>query len=192
MRFDLLDKNPIILQIGDIKLSNTDDTFGKAEVVSGYEYNPLLNPRNNVAFGKQIIADIGYGDYRCGTSISDGENSILLTYGANRISSNAQSMAIGFFDGKQYFFVDESFRDIYGKNPELSKRDILICESLWKSSTKKKTIIYEEEVCKNPTKKELDYFNQLMNSVERLEPAFEEENLKALKRNRRRSSHEER
>ncbi len=185
MKLNLLDKSSIILQIGSLQLSNTDDTFGKEGKISKYEYNPLLNPSNSVMFRKGIIADIGYGDYRCGASISDGKDSVLLTYGSNRISSNAQSMAIGFYDGSQYFFVDEFFRNIYGKNPELSRRNILICKSLWESNTKKKTIIDDEEIYKTPMKKEEDYFNQLMSKVERLEPAFEEENLKALIRNRR-------
>ncbi len=192
MNFNLLDENSIILQIGDIKLSNTDDTFGKDGKISGYEYNPLLNPKNSISFHKRIIADIGYGDYRCGVSISDGKDSILLTYGANRINSNAQSMAIGFYDGEQYFFVDESFRDIYGKNPELSRRDILVCKSLWEHNEKKKIILYNEEICTMPTEKEIDYFNQLMDKVERLEPAFEEEKLRELRQNRRRSMYNER
>lgn len=193
MKFDLSDKNSIILQIGDIKLSDTGDTFGKTRRVDEYEYNPLLNPKNSILFRKGIIANIGSnGSYRCGASISDGKDSVLLTYVANRITSNAESMAIGFFDGEQYFFVDEFFSDIYGENPELSRRDIMVCKSLWEKGEKKKVIIYNGEIDAPPTKKEVDYFEQLMGRVERLEPAFEKEKLRTLRPSRRSSTHDER
>ena len=207
MDFNLLDENSIILQIGNIKLSDTDETFGKNRTVNGYEYNPLLNPNKMFGLRKQMADNIAYGDYRCGVSISnDSKDSIILAYGANRINSNAQSMAIGHHDGSQYFFVVETFRNIYaeriGEKPELASRRIVVCESLWKHDEKQKVIIYDEEIYKTPTKREEDCFRELMEKLKRLEPAFEEENLKALNALRKRreqdsnshdsSSHDER
>lgn len=194
MNFNLLDKNSIILQIGDIKLSDTDDTFGKNRTVNGYEYNPLLNPNKMFGFRKQMADNVAYGDYRCGVSISDDtKDSVILSYGANRINSNAQSMAIGHYDGSQYFFIVETFEDVWaerrGEKPELASRRMVVCQSLWKTENKTKVIIYNKEIEKTPTQKEEYCFKELMDKVKRLEPAFEDENLNALRKRREENSH---
>ena len=179
MKFDLLDENSIILAMGDIKLSDTDETFGKSKIVNQYKYEPILNPKNS--FPKKIFADIAYGDYKCGTTISNDEKSILLAYGANRINSNAQSMAIGYFDGSQYFFVVEAFEDIYRKEPELVARRIVNCKSLWSYDQTEKEIWYRGKTKGKLTQKDLKYFKELSARIEMLEPALKEENLNSLR-----------
>lgn len=182
---NLLDKNSLILQIGDIKLSDTDDTFGKSIDIDGYKYNPIVNPKSNI-LSKNITANIAFGDYKCGVSISDGADSVILAYGANRPNSNAQSMAIGYNNRSRYFFVVETFRNIYadriGQKPELSSRRILTCTSLWQHDEKEKLIIYCNEIYNNPTLKELNYFQNLINKIQNLEQAFSREKLDKLRK----------
>lgn len=192
MKFDLLDEKSIILNIGNIKLSDTGDTFGKRKIVGGYEYHPILKP--NDMFPSNLVAPIAYGDYRRGTSISDGKNEMILAYGANRINSNAQSMSVGYFDGSQYFFVVEAFGDIYAEKqnrlPELTRRSIVTCKSLWDddSDTTMTTILNHEEVEKRPTEENITCFRELISRVECLESAFRGENLEVLRRRKSRAA----
>lgn len=192
MKIDLLDERSIILNIGNIKLSDTGDTFGKRKIVGGYEYNPILKP--NDMFPSNLVAPIAYGDYRRGTSIRDGKNEMILAYGANRISSNAQSMAIGYFDGSQYFFVVEAFGDIYAEKrnriPELTRRSIVTCKSLWDNDTDTTmtTILNHEEVEERPTQENITCFRELISRVESLKSAFRGENLEVLRRRKSREA----
>ncbi len=185
--FNLFDKNSIILNIGDIKLSDTGDTFEKEKLIKEYEYKPLSNPRDSI-FGKQIIASIAYGDAKYGVSISDGKNSIILVYGANRISSNAQNIAIGYFNGSQYFFMVEAFGDIYaekrGERPEFIRRRIVTCKSLWNHNEIEKCILDNGEIEEKPTEQELNNFKELVSKIKILEPALKKENMNALRKNR--------
>lgn len=184
---DIFDKGSIILGIGDIKLSDTDDTFGKRRLINGYEYIPLLNPNDWIPFRKQLSAKIAYGDYKCGTNIGNGQNNILLSYGANRINSNAQSMALGYLNELQYFFIVETFGDIYaekcGRKPELTSRRLVTCKDLWKynESDTTRLILYHGELNKELTKKELDCFSELAYKIEVLHNAFKEDNLRQLR-----------
>lgn len=179
MSYNLQDKESIILNIGDIKLSDTGNTFGREAIVNGYEYKPLKNPKSIVE--KNVITDIAYGDVKRGTTISDGKDSIILLWGSNRDTTPAQSIAVGHFDGLQYIFVVETFRDIYRKEPELATRRIATCKSLWDHSEGIKFILSNGKIEASPTKKELQHCNELFTTLEKLEPAFREENVSTLR-----------
>lgn len=186
MELDLQKEESIILSIGSIKLSDTGNTFGREKTVNGYEYKPLKNPKNIVE--KNIITDVAYGDVKRGTTISDGKDDIILLWGANRDTSPAQSMAIGHFDGLQYIFVVETFRDIYRKDPELATRRIATCKSLWDHSEGIKLILSNGQIAGSPTKKEIQHCNELFTVLEKLAPAFREENISALRLHRDRGT----
>lgn len=131
---DIYGPESIILKIGDLKLSDTGETFGKEKSVNGFQYTPLKDPKNKTY--SQIAFHLAHGDSREGVSIKNERAEVLLTFGANRSNSNAQNMAIGYYNGKEYFFIVECFRDIYSEHPTLSSRSIIRCQSLWERSEK--------------------------------------------------------
>ena len=182
---NLLDEESILLRIGDIKLSDTYDTFGERKIVNEYEYNPLVNPKSVSFFDTtQLTSNVAHGDSREGTCISNKKTEILLTYGANRCGSNAQSMAIGYFDGTKYFFVDETFGDIYSEKPQLNSRNVIMCKSIWEygEDDTTKQILFLGELIKKATAKEEKCFQELLSRINLLEDGFKKENLDNLRK----------
>ena len=102
----LSDKESIILRIGDLKISDTGDTFGRESFVNSYYYIPLKNTKS---LDKNIYISLANGDARRAVLIRKDSTEIFLTYGANRDTSNAQSMAIGFKSDIEYYFIHEYF-----------------------------------------------------------------------------------
>ena len=125
---NLLDEQSIILRIGDLKISDTGDTFGRESFVNGYFYVPLKYPKSSSLDINGLLAD---GDARRCVSIRKDSTEVFLIYGANRVSSNAQSMAIGFKSDSGYYCIKEHFKDIYKKEPILSSTILVRCESLF-------------------------------------------------------------
>jgi len=182
---ELLDKKSIILQIGDLKLSDTYYTFSEKKYVNGILYLPLINPKGILC--SPVATHLAWGDSREGVSISndnDNTDEIFLTYGANRMGSNAQSMAIGYEDENGYFFIEECYQDSYAKNPRVSSRDIVRCQSTFEEGGRVKRIYsyYMPDLESKITKADNEAFQKLMHKVRVLKSAFSEENLNGLRK----------
>lgn len=183
-KVDLLDSESIILGIGDIKLSDTYYTFGESKVINGYEYKNLVDLSS--VHTDYLPCNIVYGDFVGAVLVDDGTNKIILEYGANRFTSNAQSMAIGYNDETEYFFLYESFGNIYSEYPRLTERRIITVENLKSLNTKQKRVFCEWELGKLVvSNEEINRFNELISKIKNIENAFKEDNLNTLSRIRR-------
>ncbi len=201
----LTSSKSIILGIGDLKISDTHETFGMLDDVNGIKYMPLSDPKTgSLVTPSDIIVRCGA---RRGLRITDGKDEIFLVYGSNTVSANAQSMAIGISDWRAFFFVEETFieKELYLRNgtPGLASRRIVECTSLYDSGGKSK-IVYlapgqrveqpkmpNNVICFNkepgvelPSKSEEESFERLMAKVKSLEAAFSKKSLHYLRETR--------
>lgn len=175
---NLLDEQSIILRIGDLKISDTGDTFGRESFVNGYFYVPLKDPKSSSLDINGLLAD---GDARRCVSIRKDSTEVFLIYGANRVSSNAQSMAIGFKSDSGYYCIKEHFKDIYEKEPILSSRILVRCESLFNinknDSIKEIFNATSPEKIETPTDSDKKSFKALMSRISKIEPGLTQANL---------------
>ena len=178
----LLDKESIILRIGDLKLSDTYDTFGKKRMVNGFSYQPIIHPDG--FWYSQIGEHLAHGDSRKGVIISNEKVKLYLTYGANRLASNAQSMAVGYQDEMGFFFIDECFGDIYSEKPRLSSRYIVRCQSLFERSGSEKCIFNFYLLKHKVTLSKADKvsFSVLLSKIWMIEDAVSKSNLSNLRK----------
>lgn len=181
---NLLEKDSIILKIGDLKLSDTHDTFGEKKEINGYQYIPLEDPSGS--WSSQVIDLLAHGDAKEGVLIRNQDTEILLTYGANRVASNAQSMAIGYYNGGEYYFMDECYRDIYSEHPIVTSRNFVKCHSLW-SQTEGDTCkalfsIYNPNLKVRLTKAEKQIILELVSRIKRIEQGLTKESLSNLRK----------
>lgn len=178
----LTDQESIILNIGELKLSDTFYTFGKRKYVNGILYLPLINPHGE--WNWPVGVHLATGDVREGVTISNSKiGEIFFTYGSNWVGSNAQSMAIGYHDKDEIFFVKENFRDIYHENPIVSAREIIRCKYIYESCGIQRGVFsnYDPDYKAKLTKADKVSFERLMAKVRRLKSAFCEENLSKLR-----------
>ena len=56
-------------------------------------------------WSSEISGNLAHGDSKEGVSIRSENDEIFLTYGANTSESNAQNMAVGYYNGSEYFFI---------------------------------------------------------------------------------------
>ena len=128
---NLFGTESIILKIGDLKSSDTLDTFGEPIEFKEYQFEPLMDSTNNELL--EVSTNLATGDSRKGVSIKNGDIEVFLIYGTNSVGTkNAQSMAIGYYDGMDYFFVKEDFlmREMNKERPNVRSRSIIKCKSL--------------------------------------------------------------
>lgn len=128
---NLFGTESIILKIGDLKSSDTLDTFGESIEFKEYQFEPLMDSTKNELL--EVSTNLATGDSRKGVSIKNGDIEVILIYGTNSVGTkNAQSMAIGYYDGMDYFFVKEDFlmREMNKERPNVSSRSIIKCKSL--------------------------------------------------------------
>lgn len=174
---DILDKNSIILRIGDLKLDDTEYTFGKHRTVGQFKYIPIEN---------QISSVLAACEHRIGTKIRKNDQQLFFVYGANRPSSNSQSIALGYFARKKYHFIREDFVDIYSDNPELLARHIITTPCLYyrpNANIHAKLLIYNREnkkIINQPSSKDMGSFSRWQQYISMFEEAFSEENLTEL------------
>lgn len=134
---NLFGTESIILKIGDLKSSDTLDTFGEPIELKEYQFEPLMDSTNNELL--EVSTNLATGDSRKGVSIKNGDIEVFLIYGTNSVGAkNAQSMAIGYYDGMDYFFVKEDFlmREMNKERPNVRSRSIIKCKSLETESPK--------------------------------------------------------
>ncbi len=128
---NLFGTESIILKIGDLKSSDTLDTFGEPIEFKEYQFEPLMDSTKNELL--EVSTNLATGDSRKGVSIKNGDMEVFLIYGTNSVGAkNAQSMAIGYYDGMDYFFVKEDFlmREMNKERPNVRSRSIIKCKSL--------------------------------------------------------------
>lgn len=178
----LYDKESIILRIGDLKLSDTYDTFGEKRMVNSFLYQPIIHPDG--FWHLQIGEHLAHGDSREGVMISNENVKVYLTYGANRLGSNAQSMAIGYQDENGFFFIDECFGDIYSEKPRLSSRYIVRCQSLFERNGSEKSVFsfYSPEYKGRLSKADKVSFEKLLSRIRMIEDAVSKSSLNNLRK----------
>lgn len=128
---NLFGTESIILKIGDLKSSDTLDTFGEPIEFKECQFEPLMDSTKNELL--EVSTNLATGDSRKGVSIKNGDMEVFLIYGTNSVGAkNAQSMAIGYYDGMDYFFVKEDFlmREMNKERPKVRSRSIIKCKSL--------------------------------------------------------------
>lgn len=107
---------------------------------------------------------------------------IYYLFGANRYTSNASNIAIGYqTNDKSFIFLRECFADIYSKNPTLTARDIIMVDSIWSDENQLKRFcdcIYDENITILP--EDIIQFKNILEQINGYEPAFSEENFKQL------------
>lgn len=182
---ELLEKSSILLSLGDLTLKDTNNTFGKKKEVNGIIYEPLKKQESFNPYPDQL-ANFVTGDHRQGAKISKGDASIYLAYGANRPSSAAFDLAIGYKKENGYYFLREGFFDNYSENPKLVTRDVVTINSLWNLHQAFYRMILHHGTVNPITKKELEEFKIWVEKVKRLEEAFQKENLDELSTVRKR------
>ncbi len=181
---NLQGRDSIMLKIGDLKLSDTNDTFGVKKHVNGISYEPLINPLGE--WLSPVDSHLANGDVREGVKISDGNVEVYLTYGANSLNSKAQSIAIGFELENEFFFIIEYYRNIYERNPYVSLREIIRCESIYESWGIQKTVYsyLGSEYTSSLTEDDRLSVEELFSKVQLLGDAFSRENLNILRTSR--------
>lgn len=131
---DLKSEKSIILSLGDLKLSDTEYTLKNEKMINGIYYKPIFSTLawrdGNFDFYKpydRMLYHLVVGDGKAGVEISKGNDTIFYGYGANRFSSNASNIILGFLDSEYSYFINECFDPctIYDKEPELSSRNII-------------------------------------------------------------------
>lgn len=179
----------IILKIGDLKVSDTFDVFGARNGINGVLYQPLVNPRSSFSYA--IGSHLALGDAREGLVIKEGENEVYLVYGANRPTSHAQSMAIGFHDTDGYFFLVEFFTmsEIYEQaKPGVAVRAIVKCSSLGGDGNATQIkVLYNSasETRSEADKNDKASLDTLMSRIRNMKAAFSKKNLDMLYRHRK-------
>lgn len=178
--------NSLLLQFGNLQLKDTAETFQKHKIVSNFEYTPL-NQNNSQTNEYSQLGLFIIGDHRQGVKIKCNNAEIFFVYGANRPSSNAHNIAIGYFARTKYHFIRESFSNIYEENPEVVIRAVITTNDLFKPTKIKETIIFHK-YSKNPikilTKQENQFIKSWIKNIRIFEEAFLEEQLIALDRRR--------
>ncbi|MBR5389358.1 hypothetical protein IK146_02255 [Candidatus Saccharibacteria bacterium] len=176
MNVNLNDSGSIILGLGDLKVSDTYDVFGKRAEVNGILYQPLVNPGSSMS--QPIGVHLALGDAMEGVLIKQRDNEIYFTYGANRPTSHAQSMAIGFHDKEGFFFIVEYFTmaEIYtSSKPKVCRRTIVRCASLCerRADTTITTTFNKDSDCKFEIgKADKVSIKELMSRVQAVSKAF--------------------
>ena len=179
---DLKCQESIILGIGDLKLSDTHDTFGERKTVNGISYIPMANPRGE--FYYPVSAQLAHGDAREGVIICKDKNKkVFVTYGANRPTSNAQSLAIGYEDENGFFFIMENYRDIYDKNPSVSSREIIRTKLVYEQhgSIKRIYLYWDPNYGDKIDKADETQYKKLLSIIEELKDAFRKDYLSKLR-----------
>ena len=175
----------LILKLLNIKLSDTFDTFGgEAKIVNGNNYVPLSTVNTEKYY---ISHNIVSGDARMGVHIFNGNSDINYLYGANRACSNASSIAVGLKKTKNYYFLSESFRDIYDDSPELTSRSICVVNSLYSNEFLYKKLLYYfyNQKLSSVNKKDLILFQQILARMLEMQDAFSTSNLNILQKTRK-------
>lgn len=187
---NLLGTESSILKIGDLKSSDTLDTFGEPIEFKEYQFEPLMDSTNNELL--EVSTKLATGDSRKGVSIKNGDMEVFLIYGTNSVGTkNAQSMAIGYYDGMDYFFVKEDFlmREMNKERPNVRSRSIIKCKSLEIESPKdlEKVLYdaYSPEMKKNLTTNNRMSLVGLTARVGCLERAFTRDVLSNLRQSER-------
>lgn len=129
---NLQDENSIILGLGDLKLSDTEYTFREEKAINGIYYNPIFpslawEDENSRLLYELLLSRLVSGDGVAGVEILKGEDTFLYGFGANRLSSNASNIVLGFLEKDCSYFIKEFFDSstIYTAKPELIERDII-------------------------------------------------------------------
>lgn len=94
-------------------------------------------------------------------------------------------MAVGYFDGDKYFFVNEYFKGItiYAQNPSINLRNIVICKSISKSNTDDvEKIVFNStfpELEAKLTSDEQKAFQELVSKINFMQQGFIETDLRS-------------
>ena len=131
---DLKSDKSIILGLGDLKLSDTEETLKNEKTINGVYYKPIFSvlawDKGNFEFYEpydRLLCHLVVGDGKAGVEITKNNHSIFYGYGANRFNSNASNIVLGFLDKEYSYFLKECFDSdtIYSSDPELIRRDII-------------------------------------------------------------------
>lgn len=188
---DLKNEKSIILSLGNLKLSDTEYTFKKDQTIKGIHYKPIFSTlakkNGNFDFYKPydyLLYQLVVGDGRAGVEISKEEKSLFYGFGANRLSSNASNIVLGFLEEEYSYFIKENFdpSTIYTTAPELSERSIIRISN-WKRKDAKYELspilsIYNENL--EIAKEGLDYWTVLEPQIMEFQDAFQGEQLNQL------------
>lgn len=189
---ELKNDKSIILDLGDLKLSDTEHTFRNEKIISGIHYKPIFPTlvwgEENFDFYEpynRLLNHLVTGDGRAGVEISKEEKTLFYGFGANRLSSNASNIVLGFIDKNYSYFIKEWFDpcSIYGAEPSLSQRSIIrVCH--WKRKNAKYETFPLFRICSKSLQmeKELYYdIRVLMQRIADFQEAFEAEQLDQLR-----------
>ena len=173
---DLLSKDSLILNLGDLKLSDTEYTFGYTYDSEKYCGDICYEPgQNSVKFLT--------GDHRVCIKIQKDKENLFHIYCANRSTSNAQNISIGYYDGSYYNFISETFGNIYEEQPELVSRSIIKVPSIYEyCEVQEKGLIYLGKIEKELTKEDYMMFKTWFKYIENFKQAYSKENLDQIRR----------
>lgn len=177
------DSESILLNFSDLNLSYTGDIFdfSKSIEVDNFNYENLIYVDN--CRTKPIGYDVVNGDGRGAVKISTKEREpIYYLFGANRYTSNASNIAIGYQDSnKDFVFLYESFGDMYSKKPILTTRNLITVDSLY--SNEKKIIRLYDYICDkkiNISTEDLKKLLHVLKKMQEYQTAFSKSNIKKL------------
>ncbi len=194
---DLKSDKSIILGLGDLKLSDTEEILKNEKTINGIYYKPIFSvlawDKGNFDFYEpydRLICHLVVGDGKSGVEIAKNNHSIFYGYGANRSNSNASNIVLGFLDKEYSYFLKECFDSdtIYSSDPELVRRDIIRVFHWRRKDAKYKLcpILNFRYNDVKIEKKAYEYFEILEPRIMEFQDAFSDEQLNQLSLRRKR------
>ena len=173
MNNEISSQESILLNLGDLKLSDTENTFGLKKEVDGYIYEPLNDKPYHIISGKVLGLSKIYKE----------DKNILYAYSSEEPFSCAVELAIGYKKEEQYIFIIETFGDIYSENPKFSSRKITIIDNIVNPNKKESVeVIYFGTYYRAPSLFYHANFANWLNYIETFKEAFTKENLNVLRK----------
>ena len=176
MKKDISSTDSILLGIGDLKLWDTDKTFGNRYsspiTIDGVTYQPLNFEPNSIFSGNNLFV----------SEIISENKKLYYAFSKIEDTDNAVELAIGYAKNKEYFFVKESFGDHYSEKPIFTTRSFMVLDDLQSPTKKKTTEVMNLGEYNAPSLEYHHNFANWQDYIESFPEPFEEQKLNLLRR----------
>ena len=176
MKKGISSTDSILLGLGDLKLWDTDKTFGNRHsapiTIDGVTYQPLDFVPNSILSGRELFV----------SEIICNEKKLYYAFSKTEDTDNAVELALGYAKNKEYFFVKESFGNLYSENPVFTTRSFMMLDDLQNPTQKKSTEVMNLGEYNAPSLEYHHNFANWQDYIESFPEPFEEQKLNLLRR----------